>query len=59
MPEEQANTGAERCNLRQRKIYKDHLAANDVQPVVNEDAGQQKARNQRPFHYGKNFSHRI
>jgi hypothetical protein len=52
---EQGDAGAEGGGLGQREVHEDHAALDDVQSEVNQQPGQNEARDQRPFHQGEKF----
>src|SRR5438552_10215245 len=57
--EQQSQTGSQRGDLRQRQIDENDFPPHNVQAEIDENARQQQARDQRPFHHQDNVGHGI
>src|SRR5436309_9325040 len=56
--QQNAETGSQGCHLRQREVHENDFAPDDVESEINQNSGQEQARDERPFHYFKCF-HKI
>jgi len=54
---ENGNACSKRGDLRQRQVYEDDFAPDDVQAEIDQQRRKDQARDQRPFHYSENFAH--